>query len=166
MLVFFWCGCNCNQNIPNFFEERKAQMEDWSVQLKSDVFVERFVILEHGMVNSEGYLLFSFLTHSDDSCSYRRKVFYAYVHSFRLLNNYHSYQSVVCRFHQEKKPANDCGNTFFKIHTYFQAKKQTKIDPANTNLCSIPMSLISCRKLHVWSVSYLAIHKRWKSETM
>lgn len=55
---FFWCGCNCNQNIPNYFEERKAQMEDWSVQLKYDVFVERFVILEHGMVNSKGYLLF------------------------------------------------------------------------------------------------------------
>lgn len=38
-------------------------------------------------------------------------------------------------------------------HIFKQRNKQ-KIDPVNTNLCSIPMSLISCRKLHVWSVSY------------
>lgn len=95
------------------------------------------------MVNSKGYLLFFslFFTHDDDSCSYRRKAFYAYVHSFRLLNNYHSYQSVVCRFNQEKKLRMIVA-TFFKIHTYFEAKKQTKkIEPVNINL-----SLISCRK--------------------
>lgn len=79
------------------------------------------------MVNSKGYLLFFslFFTHDDDSCSYRRKAFYAYVHSFRLLNNYHSYQSFVCRFNPGKKLRMIVA-TFFKIHTYFEAKKQTK----------------------------------------
>lgn len=95
------------------------------------------------MVNSKGYLLFFslFFTHDDDSCSYRRKAFYAYVHSFRLLNNYHSYQSVVCRFNQGKKNCEWLWQHSLKSTHILKQRNKQKIEPVNINL-----SLITCRK--------------------
>lgn len=83
----------------------------------------------------------SFFTHDDDSCSYRRKAFYAYVHSFRLLNNYHSYQSVVCRFNQEKKNCEWLWQHSLKSTHILKQRNKQKIEPVNINL-----SLINCRK--------------------
>lgn len=168
MLVFLWCGCNCNQNIPNFFEERKAQMEHWSVQLKWNVFVERFVILEHGMVNSEGYLLFFLFFNTQWWFLFLQKKGILCLCAQLPIAEQLPFIPICCMpFPPGKKNLRMivARHSLKSTHIFKQRNKQ-KIDPANTNLCSIPMSLISCRKLHVRSVSYLAIHKRLKSETM
>lgn len=49
--------------------------------------------------------------------------------------------------------------TFFKIHTYFEAKKQTKNRTRK-------YKSVSCRKVTCLVLSFFAIHQRRKSETM
>lgn len=123
-------------------------MESWSVQLKSEVFAERLVILEHRMVNSEDYSFSPFL-HTVMSLVLTEERYSMPVCTVSDRRTINIHTNLFYAVSTRKKPRMIVA-TFFKIHTYFEAKKQTKKRTVNTKLCIIPMSWIIVG-LEIWS---------------
>lgn len=161
---FFLMWLQLQSKYPEFLWREKGTDGTLICSIKIRRLCWRFVILEHGMVNSEGYLLFFLFFNTQWWFLFLQKKGILCLCAQLPIAEQLPFIPIFCMpFPPGKKNLRMIVATHSLKSTHiFKQRNKQKIDPVNTNLCSIPMSL----KLHVRSVSYLAIHKRWKSETM